>query len=55
MAADLGYEDPAMLGEIALWTWERAAQLAIWDLVEEGLLLPPSNSRGQALLVPRYP
>lgn len=52
LAADLGYGDADMLGEVALWTWERAAQLAVWDLIGRGLLLPPANRRGQALLVP---
>jgi hypothetical protein len=52
MAGELGYEDPEMLGEVALWTWERAAQLAVQKLVEQGMLLPPISGRGQALLLP---
>lgn len=52
MAAKLGYDDPEMLGEVALWTWERAAQLAVQELVERGMLLPPISNRGQALLLP---
>jgi hypothetical protein len=52
MAGELGYDDPEMLGEVALWTWERAAQLAVRKLVERGMLLPPISNRGQALLLP---
>jgi hypothetical protein len=55
MAGELGYDDPEMLGEVALWTWERAAQLAVRKLVERGMLLPPISNRGQALLLPIRP
>lgn len=52
MAAHLGYADPALLGETALWGWEMAVGMAMDELVERGVLLPPIGGRGQALVVP---
>ena len=51
VAMELGYDDPDMLGEVALATWEMAVHEAVWDLVERGLLLPPIERRSQALVV----
>ena len=53
LADQLGYGEPGLLGEVALWTWEMAANLAVRDLVERGRILPPPSGRGQAILVPR--
>jgi hypothetical protein len=52
-AVELGYDDPEMLGEVALATWEMAVHEAVWDLVNRGFLLPPIERRGQALVVKR--
>lgn len=52
LAFELGYSAPGMLGEVALATWEMAVHEAVWDLVGQGLLLPPIGRRGQALVAP---
>ncbi len=48
----LGYGEPELLGEVALWTWEMAATLALRELIDRGRLLPPPSGRGQSVLVP---
>lgn len=50
VAVELGYDDPDMLGEVVLATWEMAVHEALWDLVDRGLLLPPIERRSQALV-----
>jgi len=52
MAETLGYGEPGLLGEVALWTWEMAANLAVHELVDRGRVLPPLSGRGQAIIVP---
>ena len=52
LATELGYGDPRLLGEMALWTWERAAQMAVSLLVERGRLAAPTAGRSQVLLMP---
>ncbi|MFO7768623.1 MAG: hypothetical protein R6W82_06685 [bacterium] len=52
LAGRLGYGDPQLLGEVALWTWEMAANLAVHELIERGRILPPPSGRGQAVLIP---
>jgi hypothetical protein len=51
IAAEIGYDDPGMLGEVTLAVWEMAAHEAVHLLVERGMVLPPPSFRGQALLV----
>jgi len=55
VAVELGYDDPEMLGDVVLATWEMAVHKAVWDLVDRGLLLPPIERRSQALVVKGVP
>jgi len=52
LAGELGYGDPRLLGEVTLWTWERAAQGAVERLIERGLLLAAPDGASQAIRLP---